>query len=397
MPDVGTGIQRTERDVVWAATNDVTFVYDRPNDKLTATVSNINGVYPLDYPSISTQLGVFGKTFTVDDLDFMQISVFARHAGVTVAFNDVELDSIPLGDFSATAVATNHWMVSNYDFSPGFTVSGRIDLTGTFIGGDELSKLELTVGKANVCGNGIVELTEQCDDSNTLDGDCCSSACQYDGAGTACTSDGNVCTDDECNGAGVCLNTNNTDPCSDGDPCTFDDTCAAGVCTSDPACGNGSVDGACGEECDPPDGLTCDATCQSLAVCGNGVIEPGEGCDDGNLVAGDCCDAICQAEVGPCDDGDNCTTGDVCSAGSCEGALLDCSHLDSDCTDGQCDALNGECISVDVNEGGPCDDGNACSAADVCVEGVCSACGNGSVEGSCGETCDPLRRQQRRR
>jgi len=32
-------------------------------------------------------------------------------------------------------------------------------------------------------------------------------------------------------------------------------------------------------------------------VCGNGVIEPGEGCDDGNLTDGDGCDASCRVEL----------------------------------------------------------------------------------------------------
>src|SRR5262249_29411186 len=37
--------------------------------------------------------------------------------------------------------------------------------------------------------------------------------------------------------------------------------------------------------------------------CGNGVVQTGEQCDDGNTVSGDCCSATCQDEVGSCDDG----------------------------------------------------------------------------------------------
>ncbi len=40
------------------------------------------------------------------------------------------------------------------------------------------------------------------------------------------------------------------------------------------------------------------ATVVSPAVCGNGTIEPGEGCDDGNTVSGDGCSATCQVEGG---------------------------------------------------------------------------------------------------
>jgi len=389
VPDVGTGSHRTERDVTWAATNDATFQYDAINDELIATIANVNGTYDLTYPNLSSQITTLGKTFNVADMDFMQISVYARHAGTTVTFDDFQLDASSLGTFSATYNSVNTWMVSNYDFSTGFTVTGQILLSGTFSGGDEVSKIELTVGKANVCGNGIVELTEQCDDSNVLDGDCCSSACQFDPVSTACTTDGNVCTDDVCDGAGTCLHDANSAPCSDGDPCTENDVCSGGTCTADPVCGNGSVEGSCGEECDPPDGITCDASCQSISICGNNVVEPGETCDDGNAMAGDCCNALCQVEVGPCNDGDNCTTGDVCTPGGCAGTPLDCSFLDSACTEGQCDTMNGECVSVSINEGDPCDDGNACSVDDVCLAGTCSACGNGTTDAACGETCDP--------
>ena len=57
------------------------------------------------------------------------------------------------------------------------------------------------------------------------------------------------------------------------------------------------------------------------AVCGDGEVEVGEQCDDGNTVSGDCCSALCLLESNgsPCDDGDPCTTGSTCSAGVCGG------------------------------------------------------------------------------
>ena len=39
--------------------------------------------------------------------------------------------------------------------------------------------------------------------------------------------DGNVCTDDSCNPASGCVNANNIASCDDGDACTTADTCAA--------------------------------------------------------------------------------------------------------------------------------------------------------------------------
>jgi len=95
-----------------------------------------------------------------------------------------------------------------------------------------------------------------------------------------------------------------------------------------PDCGNGVVEP--GEQCD--DGNTasgdgCSATCQIENIptsCGNGVVDSGEQCDDGNNISGDGCSAACVAEfcgdgvtqVGlgeTCDDG-NTRSGDGCSA-----------------------------------------------------------------------------------
>jgi cysteine-rich repeat protein len=59
-------------------------------------------------------------------------------------------------------------------------------------------------------------------------------------------------------------------------------------------------------------------------ACGNGRLECGEACDDGNAHGGDCCDANCQLEAAgsACDDGDVCTAVDVCDgAGACLGAV----------------------------------------------------------------------------
>jgi cysteine-rich repeat protein len=44
-------------------------------------------------------------------------------------------------------------------------------------------------------------------------------------------------------------------------------------------------------------------TCPGLPVCGNGVLEEGEDCDDGNVLDGDGCSAICRTEC-PTDPGD---------------------------------------------------------------------------------------------
>lgn len=63
---------------------------------------------------------------------------------------------------------------------------------------------------------------------------------------------------------------------------------------------------------------------RQLVQCGNGVVEPGEECDDGNLVDGDCCSSTCASEDHTCDDTDVCTETDRCQEGRCEGRTLAC-------------------------------------------------------------------------
>jgi cysteine-rich repeat protein len=52
--------------------------------------------------------------------------------------------------------------------------------------------------------------------------------------------------------------------------------------------------------------------------CGNGIVDPGEGCDDGNTVNGDCCDATCQPEPAnaPCE-----VDGNLCTVDLCDGLI----------------------------------------------------------------------------
>ncbi|HEY2774366.1 MAG TPA: lysyl oxidase family protein [Candidatus Binatia bacterium] len=56
------------------------------------------------------------------------------------------------------------------------------------------------------------------------------------------------------------------------------------------------------------------------AQCGNGALDPGEACDDGNQLDGDCCSADCHTAASDgtsCEDGNLCTTSETCSSGQC--------------------------------------------------------------------------------
>ena len=83
------------------------------------------------------------------------------------------------------------------------------------------------------------------------------------------------------------------------------DGCSA-VCTVESYCGDGALD--TGEECDDgnnTDGDGCSAACTVEPFCGDGVLDSGEECDDGNNADGDGCSAACTMELG----GEGCTPG----------------------------------------------------------------------------------------
>jgi len=61
--------------------------------------------------------------------------------------------------------------------------------------------------------------------------------------------------------------------------------------------------------------------------CGNGTLDPGEVCDDGNAADGDCCTSDCQtaaADGTSCDDARACLTAGSCQSGTCSGGTVSC-------------------------------------------------------------------------
>ncbi|MEO1273084.1 MAG: DUF4215 domain-containing protein, partial [Myxococcota bacterium] len=198
-------------------------------------------------------------------------------------------------------------------------------------------------GCLSVCGNGVLEASEGCDDGNFREGDGCDATCLVE-AGSAC---------------------NGTLPGE-----IADASCAAG-------------------ECNPTTGA-----CASAAACGNGVLDPGEGCDDGNLVAQDGCNAECLREAGAsCDEASDCATG------SCDTVAQTCLTVGT-CGDNTQDPGEG-CDDGGVAPGDGCDanctveTGAPCASSSVCASGLCDiesglcvapGCGNSILES--GEGCD---------
>ena len=139
------------------------------------------------------------------------------------------------------------------------------------------------------------------------------------------------------------------------------------------------------------------------AVCGNGTVETGEDCDDGNTSEGDGCSSICLHEgTDPVSEGGLCGNGVIDTGEDCDGGVAcsdDCLNLGTsalsdtfaECGDGTVDWSS-------TSGGEDCDDGNddnfdGCSA-NCLNEGstpegdVYSTCGDGVVEYDAGEDCD---------
>lgn len=112
---------------------------------------------------------------------------------------------------------------------------GAMDLPG------EPETLDMTTAPAPICGNGVVEGDEECDDGDIDDSDSCTSVCTLAVCGDGWTQNAETCDDG---------NLDNEDSCTN----------------------------AC-----------------LKAACGDGLVQDGEACDYGDLEPGDACDATCAS------------------------------------------------------------------------------------------------------
>ncbi len=230
-----------------------------------------------------------------------------------------------------------------------------------------------------ICGDSVIVGSEICDDGNNDSGDGCDATCATVETGYVCTvdagSDGTcdtggagsvmtVCGDSIIAGAEICDDGNATagDGCSatctveTGYACTQDTTPADGTCDTTGVgsvvniCGdaiivgpeicddgnNDSGDG-CSETCDLEPGYECmqdtdpaDGVCDTAGpgsvvlspVCGNGIVEAGEVCDDGDETGGDGCSSTCQLEEGYVCAQDSMPMDGICDTGG-PGSVVD--------------------------------------------------------------------------
>jgi len=198
----------------------------------------------------------------------------------------------------------------------------------------------------NICGDGILQPNEECDDGNTATGDCCSPTCALVAAGTVCRASAG-----QCDVAESCTGTSGTCPadgfvvngtsCDDNNACTQSDSCQAGSCA-----------GANPVICTASDQCHVAGTCNpTTGVCSNPVAPEGTVCTDG----------------------DSCTQTDTCINGSCNGANpVVCTALDQCHVAGTCNPTTGTCSNPVAAEGTVCNDGNSCTQTDSCINGSCT-------------------------
>jgi cysteine-rich repeat protein len=280
---------------------------------------------------------------------------------------------------------------------------------------------------AATCGDSFTTSPEECDDANPTAGDGCENNCSYS---CVSTDTARNCTPaDACKGQGTCNDTNHTctpgTPLGNNTPCGTGGYCQNTVCTQ-PVCpdGNKTPNETCddgnqnnGDGCDtdctyscvtpatdcgtPPacqkfqcsgthtcqavadtakNGMSCGSngeTCTNGActggVCGNAVTEAGEQCDFGTGVngAGTGCETSCAY---------SCTSSSTClDANPCNGAETCASVTVSGHMGQKCAA------------GTPLADNTSCGTGKICKAQACvaSTCGDGYVDASAGEYCEP--------
>ena len=226
-----------------------------------------------------------------------------------------------------------------------------------------------------------------------------------------CVGTPKVCSDGNfCNGMETCnITTGACMPgiipnCTDGDPCT-QDICDnnLGMCLNPPVNGNGTQCGITNVGACEFGVFVCNGTASNetnvvldcignidpvMEICNDtidndcdGLVD--EGCGQICETVQDCPQMICNDVICNmttnmcehthnneyCDDGDVCTDHDQCNDGICIGTPIVCDDNEI-CTMDSCNSTTGLCQNVPVVV--PCDDGNACTINDHCLNGTCT-------------------------
>lgn len=277
------------------------------------------------------------------------------------------------------------------------------------------------------CGDKVKDMNEECDDGNNAAADGCTGRCTIEPfyecptPGQPCRStivcgDGKIVGDEVCDDNNVLAQDGCAPSCKTVEPGWMCPNAngVGGMCTKAPVpvCGDAMLSVATGEVCDDAgavggDGCSADcktvepgwvcptvgAKCTKIAVCGDSMLQPGEQCDDGDVLNNGC-SASCIIEPnfscpGP---GQKCVSTVICGDGRLSGTEV-CDDSNTAALDG----CNSTCTAIEP--GWKCDvAGQACTAArcgdglkrgaEKCDDGnVVDGTGNPLVPDGCSSTC----------
>jgi cysteine-rich repeat protein len=185
--------------------NITTNSYSVYSDRITEVHVDGNGTYAFPDPRTAPELSQASSALAtgLDELGYPMGTSATVQSIVSIGNDEV----------------TVHTYTSNYNpvDNPDYVIGDPEDyLTWIAIGDEDVNVFaeftttyytfhRLNAAIDSACGDGALTAGEDCDDGNAVDdGNCCSATCQYVAAGTACSADGNACTPDVCDGAGVC-------------------------------------------------------------------------------------------------------------------------------------------------------------------------------------------------
>lgn len=223
-------------------------------------------------------------------------------------------DALPAGDTAATTTEAS---------TGGESTTGVVDDSST--------------GAEAICGNGIVEPGEACDDGEgNIETGACKPGCTAAYCGDGLVHDG-------------------VEACDDGN--MVDDDACSNTCLPPAACGDGIVQDP--EECDEGNANADTGACKldcSAAFCGDGLVHSGvEQCDDANDDNEDPCTQLCAPPT--CGDGfTQVLNSELCD----DGDAIEGDECNSDCTNAGLwtDTYNGPANNTDEIHGVACDSGD---------------------------------------